>query len=170
MAKKPIPFDFVLEELSSLNPRTNPMFGCTAIYVGEKIIFILRKKEGGPTEDNGIWLATTGEHHESLKKDFPHMRSIAVFGPGPTGWQVLPEDAADFEESVFRVCEFVKNQDPRIGKVPKAKLRRGKRKEPRPSSSQKSRAKKQKAIKQKQKNPGPLQKKSKARKTKTLKR
>lgn len=126
--KKSIPFEFVLEELASLAPRTNPMFGCTAVYVEsngtEKIVFILRQK-GNPIEDDGVWLATTGEHHKSLQKDFPNMRSIKVFGPGPTGWQVLPVDASDFEESVIRACEFVKDRDPRIGKIPKTKLRKG---------------------------------------------
>ena len=121
--KTNIPFDFVLEELFSLHPRTKPMFGCTSVYVGEKIVFILRQKEN-PQKDDGVWLATTHDHHESLKKDFPSMRSISVFGPGPTGWQVLPAESRDFEASVLKACDFVRRGDPRIGKIPKTKLRK----------------------------------------------
>jgi hypothetical protein len=123
--RKPIPFEFVLDALSSLEPVTRPMFGCLAIYVGPKIVLILRDK-GGLGPDNGVWLATTLEHHESLRREFPNMRSIGVFGKAVTGWQVLPVDAADFEESAIRACELVIARDPRIGKVPKSKKPRKK--------------------------------------------
>jgi len=116
-----IPFDFVLEQLESLNPMVRPMFGCEAVYVGEKIVLILRLKEGSSTSDNGIWLATTIEHHESLRRIFPSLKSIEVFGQGVTGWQVLPSSASDFEESAMRVCELIKSGDERIGKIPKQK-------------------------------------------------
>jgi hypothetical protein len=38
--------------------------------------------------------------HGSLRRKLPNLRSIAAFGVGETGWQVLPVDAGDFEESV----------------------------------------------------------------------
>lgn len=120
---KPIPFEFVLEQLFSAQPVIKPMFGCHAIYVGPKIVMILRKKEGH-THDNGVWLATTTEHHASLKKDFPSMRSITVFGDGETGWQLLPEDEEDFEECVLQACRFVLKGDQRIGKIPKQKRKK----------------------------------------------
>ncbi len=123
--KKPVPFDFVLTELEDLSPYTKPMFGCTAVYVGEKIVFILRQKMNLLVDD-GVWLATTDEHHPSLQKDFPSMRSIEMFGPGPTGWQVLPVDAEDFEDSVLKACELVRQNDPRIGKVPKSRWKKKK--------------------------------------------
>lgn len=128
--KKP-PYEFVMEELSDLPIYTKPMFGCLAVYLDEKIVFILRQKKNDI--DNGIWLATIGEHHASLQKDFPSMRSIEIFGPGPTGWQVLPEESEDFEEAALRACKFVRARDPRIGKIPKkkkvvAKKKTGKRK------------------------------------------
>jgi len=93
------------------------MFGCLAIYVEEKIVLILRDK---PTqsEDNGVWLATTIDHHASLQRDFPGIRSIKVLGKTITGWQVIPSDAADFEEAALRACDLVLAGDPRIGKVP----------------------------------------------------
>ena len=46
------------------------MFGCTAIYAGEKIVLILRQKPSYE-RDNGVWLATTREHHDSLRENFP---------------------------------------------------------------------------------------------------
>jgi hypothetical protein len=102
------------------------MFGCTAVYVDEKIIFILREKEDFP-KDNGVWVATSQEHHESLKKDFPSLRKITIFGENG-GWRILPADARDFEEAVNFACEKVIEGDLRIGKVPKA--RKPKKKKP----------------------------------------
>jgi hypothetical protein len=123
--RKALPYAFVLEALEALRPRTNPMFGCLAVYVGPKIVLILREKRGGA--DNGVWLATTWEHHESLRADFPSMRSIGVLGGGKeTGWQILPADAPGFEEAALRACELVIAADPRIGKVPKTKARKPK--------------------------------------------
>ncbi|MGA2130854.1 MAG: hypothetical protein ABSH50_00940 [Bryobacteraceae bacterium] len=124
--RKKVPYEFVLDALAALSPRTNPMFGCLAIYVGEKIVLILRDKSE-PSPDNGVWLATTHEHHQSLRREFPHMRSIGVFGKAITGWQVLPADAPDFEEAALRACELVVARDPRIGKVPGARQTRKKR-------------------------------------------
>jgi hypothetical protein len=120
--KQTVPFGFVLEELADLHPWTRPMFGCTAVYVEEKIIFVLRDKKND--DDNGVWVATTKAHHGSLREELPNMRSIAVFGTGETGWQVLPVDAEDFEGSVLRACALVRAADPRIGKVPKPKKKK----------------------------------------------
>jgi hypothetical protein len=116
--KKPIPFEFVLEALARLEPHTRPMFGCTAVYAEDKIMLVLRDK-GEKDEDSGVWLATTHEHHASLKRELPSMRSIRVFGTGVTGWQVLPSSDAGFEDEVQRACELILAGDPRIGKVPK---------------------------------------------------
>ena len=124
--RKSIPHEFVLDALAPLAPRTHHMFGCLTIYVGEKIVLILRDK---PTaaEDNGVWLATTKEHHQSLRRDFPNMRSIRLLGKKVTGWQVLPTEARDFEEAALRACEFISAGDPRIGKVPNARRPSGSR-------------------------------------------
>jgi hypothetical protein len=112
----------VLDAVAAANPTTRPMFGCLAVYVGAKIVMVLRDKPGGA--DNGVWLATTKEHHESLRREFPHLRSIGVLGKDVTGWQVLPADAPDFEEAALRACELILAGDPRIGKVPQRKRTR----------------------------------------------
>jgi hypothetical protein len=124
--RKAAPHEFVLEALSAVSPRTNPMFGCLAVYVGEKIVLILRDKgrDKRADSDNGVWLATTVDHHASLRREFPSMRSIGVFGVAVTGWQVLPADAPYFEEAALRACELILARDPRIGKVPKKRKRK----------------------------------------------
>jgi hypothetical protein len=126
-ARKPqrkLPFDFVLAELEELGPTTRPMFGCHAVYLEDKIVFILRDR-GDPRDDDGVWVATTPEHHAALRRDLPSLRSITVLaGGGVTGWQVLPADSDDFEESVLLACELVKRRDPRVGKTPGARGRK----------------------------------------------
>ena len=128
--RKQVPHEFVLDALAPLSPMTRPMFGCLAVYVEEKIVLILREKPKYPA-DNGVWLATTEEHHQSLRSEFPRMRSIGLLGKKITGWQLLPSDEPDFEESVLRACELVLARDPRIGKVP------GSRREKRQKASRK---------------------------------
>jgi hypothetical protein len=123
--RKAVPHEFVLDAIASLLPVTRSMFGCLAVYVEDKIVLILRDKRDGTadnaTADNGVWLATTEAYHQSLRQEFPNMRSIQVFGKKVTGWQVLPADAEDFEEAALRACELVLARDPRIGKVPESR-------------------------------------------------
>jgi hypothetical protein len=121
--KKRIPFEFVFDELAETSFWTRPMFGCTAIYIGEKIMLVLRYKPGRRDRSDGVWIATTKEHHASLRRELPSLCSIAVLGEGETGWQMLRVEAADFEENVRLVCALIRAGDPRIGKVPKAKKR-----------------------------------------------
>ena len=119
-ATKP-PFDFVLDELAALEPWTRPMFGCVAVYVEDRIVAILRDK-GKPACDDGVWIATSREHHASLRVELPSLRSISVLANGgTTGWQILPAEADDFEESVLRACALVRAGDARIGKIPKSR-------------------------------------------------
>lgn len=122
-AKKSIPFSFAIENLFSREPIVKPMFGCHSIYIDGKIVLSLRDKDDA---DSGVWIGTSKEFHASLKKEFPSMRSIRIFGPGTSGWQVIPKDADDFETSVNRLCELILKNDPRIGKIPKPKKKKSK--------------------------------------------
>jgi hypothetical protein len=124
--KKKIPFAFVLDELAELVPWTRPMFGCTAVYVREKIVFALRHKAKKNDNYDGIWVATTREHHASLRRELPSLRSIAVLGVGDTNWQMLPLNAPDFEQSALAACALIRAGDPRIGKIPKRKVEKRK--------------------------------------------
>ena len=120
-AKKSIPFPFVLDNLFSMEPVVKPMFGSHAVYVEGKIVMVLRDKGD---YDSGVWIGTSKEYHESLKKEFPKMHSITIWGTGVTGWQVLSEEEDDFEESVNRLCDLIIKRDPRIGKIPKPKKKK----------------------------------------------
>ncbi len=122
---KKVPFPFILDRLFSLQPVTKPMFGCHAVYVREKIMCVLRDREEHP-EANGIWIATSQEHHASLKKEFPSMHSIYILsgGKGETGWQMIPAEANDFEIAADRICDLILKGDVRIGKVPKARKKK----------------------------------------------
>jgi hypothetical protein len=124
--RKTVPHEFVLDAIVSLSPWTRPMFGCLAVYVRKKIVFILRDKQDY-AEDNGLWLATAKEHHESLHREFPSMRSIQVLGSRATNWQVLPAEVSDFEEAALRACELIVAGDPRVGKLPETKRASGKK-------------------------------------------
>jgi len=118
--RKAVPYEFVLDAIAELPTETRSMFGCLAVYLGDKIVLILRDRRDYAA-DNGVWLATTEEHHRSLRSEFPNMRSIQQFGNVTTGWQVLPADAPDFEQAALRACELILARDPRIGKVPKSR-------------------------------------------------
>lgn len=118
--RKGPPFPFILEALDAISPVTRPLFSCLGVYVGTKIVFALRDRPNYPA-DNGVWIATTAEHHASLRLDFPHMRSIGLLGKPITGWQLLPADAPDFESAALHACDLVLRHDPRIGKIPKTK-------------------------------------------------
>ncbi len=118
--RKAVPYAFVLDAIAEIPIETRPMFGCLAVYVQDKIVLMLREKNK-QSADNGVWLATTEEHHKSLRREFPNMRSIQLLGKEVTGWQVLPADAPDFEQAAVRACELIVARDPRIGKVPKSR-------------------------------------------------
>ena len=123
-------FNFVLDHLENLQPVVRPMFGCHAVYVGEKILLITRDK-GGSDQDDGVWLATRVEHHHSLRKEFASLRSIRILGDGgETNWQIIPKDSETFEEEVLQVIDAIKRGDPRIGTIPKRKNPPALRKKP----------------------------------------
>ena len=111
-----VPFSFVLDYLP--DPILKPMFGCVGVYVGGRIVLVLRKRTDHRSI-NGVWIATKKEHHESLRKLFPSMRSIDALGHGVTNWQLLGEKDEEFEASVLAVCQLIKKGDPRIGSIPK---------------------------------------------------
>lgn len=114
--RKPIPHEFVLEAVAGLSPQTRSMFGCLAVYIEDKIVLILRDKRDNAA-DNGVWLATTKEHHESLRRELPSMRSIQLLGKAVTGWQVLAADAPDFEEAALHVCELIAEKRQRLPSI-----------------------------------------------------
>lgn len=120
--KKTVPYPFVLDELDGIYTLVRPMFGGYSVYRDEAILLIFRRKEDH-LADNGVWVATTPEHHASLRGEIPCLRRIRLLSEtgSETGWQNIPEESPDFEESVLRACALIRKRDPRIGKIPKAR-------------------------------------------------
>jgi hypothetical protein len=117
--QKNIPFNFVFDYLVPLEVIVKSMFGMFALYTNEKIILMLRQRK----EDlglNGVWIATSQEHHKSLKNDIPSLRAVSPVSDSlaETGWQLIPHESSDFEKSVIKACELIKHGDRRIGKIP----------------------------------------------------
>jgi len=127
--KKSIPFEFVLEALASSDLRTRAMFGCTAVYVGEKIRFVLCDREK-MRDDQGVWVCIPDEHTRAMKAEFPELRGVSFFENDESAWQCLPASHPRFEELALEFCALVKRGDPRIGRLPKGKPRRKKMKVP----------------------------------------
>lgn len=119
MIRKNIPFDFVFDHLAPLEVTVKPMFGLWAVYLNGKILIVLRERKDH-TDTNGVWVATNNEHHKSLKKDLPSLKSFSIYSKpvNETEWQVIPVEADDFEASVIKVCELIKRGDNRIGRIP----------------------------------------------------
>ncbi|HVW14471.1 MAG TPA: hypothetical protein VHB54_11625 [Mucilaginibacter sp.] len=114
-----VPYEFVFDYLPR-NIIVKPRFGMHYIYLNRKIMIILRKV-GNNLDMNGIWIATSKEHHTSLEKDIP---TLADFVPdsGEThdsNWRLLKDGHEDFEEAAIRLCELISHGDKRIGKETK---------------------------------------------------
>jgi hypothetical protein len=118
--RKTIPFEFILEALACPDLHTRPMFGCTAVYIGEKIMLVLRKKNGSDP-DTGVWVCIPDPEVDAMKREFPMLRGVSFFENENSAWQVLHESEPDFEEICLAFCRMVRKNDQRIGRIPKQK-------------------------------------------------
>jgi hypothetical protein len=114
--KRTLPFEFITEELASLRPTIKNAFGFTYVYLDEKLLFSLRNNRNR-TGTNGTWLFTTGEHIDSLMKEFPDLSRRQIWRSGKNCWVVLASRLECFEEYAFKACELILNGDPRIGRL-----------------------------------------------------
>ena len=124
--KKPVPYRFVLEELEPLAPNLKPMFGCHAIYIGEKIVLFLCDRDDlldaeKVADQKGVWMATTQEAYASLAAEFSSASVKLPEELNKSPWLRLPASAPDFEAQALRACELILQGDPRIGRIPKQK-------------------------------------------------
>jgi len=119
---KSVPFDFVFDYLPT-GITVKKMFGMHYIYLCKRIMLILRKSNNQP-EWNGIWVATSKEHHESLKNNIPEFGPFVLNGDERHGhWLLIQGDAEDFEGAAIKVCEMISHGDARIGKETKAAVK-----------------------------------------------
>ncbi len=116
-----MPHEFILDYLYPLVPRIKKMFGNHSIYIGAKIYLATRESEKNPLDD-GIWIGTKIDYHDSLKAQFPSLTNLKLYKIKK--WLLLPVDADDFEETAIGICELIKSGDPRIGVVPKPRKKK----------------------------------------------
>ncbi len=113
---QPPPFDFVFDYLPA-SITVKRMFGMHYIYLGKRILMILRKSVKEP-EWNGVWIATSRQHHESLKIEAPALGAFFLDdNDRHSNWLLLKDDAEDFEGDAIKVCDLISQGDARIGKV-----------------------------------------------------
>jgi hypothetical protein len=114
--RKQAPFPFVLEQLLPIRPTVKQMFGFTHVYLGEKLLFSLRKSDKR-SATNGMWLYTTIEHIESLAREFPQLPRAYFWRSGKNGWVILASKLDNFEEYACRACDLILRGDRRVGRV-----------------------------------------------------
>lgn len=103
---KLVPYDFVFDYLPG-SVIVKPMFGMHYVYLGKKIMLILRNRTNEP-ELNGVWLATVRKHHDSLKEDIPPLGAAFMAGDERAGnWLFVHPDADGFEEAVIKMSELI---------------------------------------------------------------
>jgi len=117
----PLPFPFVIDELSPLRLNVKRVFGFTYLYLDEILLCALRDNAKKPNS-NGMWLFTTLDYVEQLGKEFPELPKRYLWRSGRNAWVILPSRLEQFEEYAFKACEMIMNGDRRIGRVSRAKI------------------------------------------------
>ncbi len=118
-----IAYEFVLDLLEGLPVSTRAMFGSTAVYVGEQVVFILRQKG---TDDDGVWLAFEPGREDEVKAALPNIVRIHAL-PNVRNWRKLAASHPSFEEDVARACALVR-EGGLLGKTPdRAKAKKARR-------------------------------------------
>jgi hypothetical protein len=118
-AQKP-PHAFVVEALAPLNPEVRRMFSGFAVYLGNRIVCMLRDHAKCP-RDNGVWLVLSegaSPANAQLRREFPSLRSIELLKGKISHWLLIPSDSPDFEQEALHACHLLLRHDPRLGRVP----------------------------------------------------
>lgn len=102
------------------------MFSGFAVYVGDKIVLMLRDSPKHP-EDNGAWLVfseTANPADPGIRRDFPSIRLIGLLGGKIGHWRLIPADSPTFESEALHACELLLKGDARFGRVPQSRQTR----------------------------------------------
>ena len=127
--RSPLPYPFILEALAPLHPEVRPMFGGHSIYIGDKVVFMLRDRPSTPA-DNGLWLIFTNQedaelptptHPNPLRSQFPSLRPIQLLEGKIKHWLLLPADSEDFESEALKACDLALAHNPHLGRIPKSR-------------------------------------------------
>ena len=136
--RKAPPYPFVLEALAPLEPEVRPMFSGYAVYIGDKIVLMLRDSPKAE-QDNGLWLVFAEQTEaalaltnkpKSLGKKLPSLRLIQLLGGVIKHWLLIPSDGPNFESEAQQACDLILARDPRIGRIPESRKSRSRK--PRP--------------------------------------
>ena len=117
------PHPFVLEALAPLNPEVRRMFSGFAVYVGDRIVCMLRDHQKSP-RDNGVWLVLSDSISPAdpeLRREFPSLRSIDLLGDKIRHWLLIPSDSSGFEKEALHACDLLLHHDPRLGRIPESR-------------------------------------------------
>jgi hypothetical protein len=118
--KKKPPHEFVLEALAPLRPEVRRMFSGFAVYIGDRIVLMLRDHPRSP-QDNGVWLVlseSANPEDPQLRCEFPSLRRIELLGNKIGHWLLIPSDGPDFETEALHACDLLLRHDPRLGRIP----------------------------------------------------
>jgi hypothetical protein len=124
--RRSAPFPFILEALAALEPEVRPMFSGFAVYVGEKIVLMLRDSPKQP-KDNGVWLVfseTANLADPGIRQDFPSLRLIDLLGGKIAHWRLIPADSSTFESEALHACDLLLKHDRRFGRIPQSRKTR----------------------------------------------
>jgi hypothetical protein len=124
--RRSAPYPFILEALTPLDPEVRPMFSGFAVYLGDKIVLMLRDSAKRP-EDNGVWLVfseTANLADPGIRRDFPSLRLIGLLGGKIAHWRLIPSDSPTFESEALHACQLLLKHDARFGRVPQSRQTR----------------------------------------------
>lgn len=124
--RKSAPYPFILEALTPLEPEVRPMFSGFAVYLGDKMVLMLRESPKQP-EDNGVWLVFSEVAKltdAGTRRDFPSLRTIELLGGKIDHWRLIPADSPTFESEALHACELLLKHDVRFGRIPQSRQTR----------------------------------------------
>lgn len=96
------------------------MFSGFAVYIGDRIVCMLRDHPKSP-RDNGVWLVlseTVNSADPTLRREFPSLRSIELLAGKIGHWLLIPMDGLAFETEALHACDLLLRHDPRLGRIP----------------------------------------------------
>jgi hypothetical protein len=121
--KPKIPHSFVLEALEPLEPEVRRMFSGYAVYLGDRIVCMLRDHLKTP-RDNGMWLVLAEQVDPAdpgLRRDLPSLRRIETLRNKIGHWLLIPSDGPDFETEALHACALLLRHDARLGRIPQSR-------------------------------------------------
>jgi hypothetical protein len=121
--KQKAPHAFVVDALMPLSPEVRRMFSGFAVYLGDRIVCMLRDHPKSP-RDNGVWLVLSESADPAdaeIRREFPSIRSIELLGDKIGHWLLIPSDSPGFEAEALHACDLMLRRDSRFGRVPKSR-------------------------------------------------